>query len=59
LWADVYVYSHGLTAQEIEAALFFPCSDINATIENLQKKYGPQASIAVIPEGPQTIPVSL
>ncbi len=58
LWADVYVFSHGLTIQEIEAALFLPCMNITDTLRDLQKKYGPQASIAVIPEGPQTIPVS-
>jgi nickel-dependent lactate racemase len=56
LWADVYVYSHGLTPQEIEAALFLPCQEISATLQDLQCKYGQQASIAVIPEGPQTIP---
>lgn len=58
LWADVYVFSHGLTTREIEAALFLPCTDISETIEELLQKYGPQASIAVIPEGPQTIPIS-
>jgi nickel-dependent lactate racemase len=57
-WADVYVYSHGLTPQEIEAALFLPCADILETVSELQEKFGAQASIAVIPEGPQTIPVS-
>lgn len=57
LWADVYVYSHGLTTREIEEALFLPCRDIPGTIRELQEKFGKKASIAVLPEGPQTIPV--
>ena len=33
-----------------------PCRIIEATVEHLQSKYGPDARICVIPEGPQTIP---
>jgi len=56
LRADVYVYSDGLTDQQIEKALFLPCRNIEATLAQLQAKYGPDARICVIPEGPQTIP---
>jgi nickel-dependent lactate racemase len=56
LRADVYVYSDGLTDQQIEKALFLPCRNIGATLAQLQAKYGPDARICVIPEGPQTIP---
>jgi nickel-dependent lactate racemase len=55
LHADVYVYSDGLTDAQIEAALLTPCSDIPALVERLRAKYGPDARICVMPDGPQTI----
>ena len=54
--ADVYVYSDGLTDDQIERALFIPCRNLEQTVSQLQEKYGSQARICVIPEGPQTIP---
>jgi nickel-dependent lactate racemase len=54
--AEMYVYSDGLTDEQIQMALFLPCRDIATTVENLQKKYGSQARICVMPEGPQLIP---
>lgn len=54
--AEVYVYSDGLTANQIQQALFLPCRDIEATVAHLQERYGPQARICVMPEGPQLIP---
>jgi nickel-dependent lactate racemase len=56
LRAEVFVYSDGLTGDQIKQALFTPCSDIEQTVAELQVKYGPQTRICVIPEGPQTIP---
>ncbi len=53
--ADVYVYSDGLTDEQIERALFIPCRNIEQTVAGLQARYGPDARICVIPEGPQTI----
>jgi nickel-dependent lactate racemase len=53
---NVYVYSDGLTDEQIERALFIPCRNIEQTVSQLQEKYGSQARICVIPEGPQTIP---
>jgi lactate racemase len=55
LRADVFVYSGGLTDDQIRAALFIPCHDIGQTITELITKYGPGSRICVIPEGPQTI----
>jgi nickel-dependent lactate racemase len=54
--ADVYVYSDGLTDEQIESALFIPCRNLEQTVWQLLEKYGSQARICVIPEGPQTIP---
>jgi len=56
LKADVYVRSDNLTAEQIEMALLQPSSRIEDTLADLLGKYGPQASICVLPEGPQTIP---
>lgn len=53
--ADVYVYSDGLSNEQIEQALFKPCHDISETVSALQAKYSPGARICVMPEGPQTI----
>lgn len=55
LKAQVFVYSDGLSDEQITQALFTPCHDIAATVHQLLEKYGPQARICVMPEGPQTI----
>ena len=54
--ANVYVYSDGLTDEQIEQALFIPSRSIEQTVAQMQEKYGYQARICVIPDGPQTIP---
>jgi nickel-dependent lactate racemase len=56
LKADVYVRTDNLTPEQIEMALFRPSLNIEDTLEELLGKYGPQAGICVLPEGPQTIP---
>ena len=54
--ADVYFHSHNLSDEQIKRALLKPCSKVEETIEELLHKYGRNASICVLPEGPQTIP---
>ncbi len=54
--ADVYVYSDGLSDEEIQASLFIPSRDITATINLINARSGKTSSIAVLPEGPQTVP---
>ncbi|MFC1537245.1 nickel-dependent lactate racemase [Gemmatimonadota bacterium] len=54
--ATVYLYSRNLSEQQVESALLKPCRDIEATVAELVHKYGKQASICILPEGPQTIP---
>jgi nickel-dependent lactate racemase len=56
LRAEVFVFSDGLTDEQIEGALFTSCRDIDETVTKLQEKFGPETRICVIPEGPQTIP---
>ena len=53
--ADVYVYSEGLTDQQIEQALLRPCRNISKTVDDLIAKYGPHCRICVMPEGPATV----
>jgi len=54
--ADVYFYSRNLTNEQIENAFLIPCHDIDDTVAALLDKYGVDANVCVLPEGPQTIP---
>jgi nickel-dependent lactate racemase len=54
--ADVYVKSRYLADDEIRGALFRPCHRVEETLAGLLDRYGPDARICVLPEGPQTIP---
>jgi lactate racemase len=56
LKADVFVYSHNLSDDQIQAVLLRPSRSIEATVSELIKKYGPDAQICILPEGPQTVP---
>ena len=56
LRAEVFIRTDGLTAEQIEMALLRPCERVEDTVMELLDGYGPQASICVLPEGPQTIP---
>ncbi len=54
--ADVYVFSDGLSDEQIRGALLHPSADIEATLAELIARYGPNTSICVLPEGPMTVP---
>lgn len=56
LKADVYVKNSYLSDEELRKALFLPCPRIEDTLAALLAKYGPEATVCVLPEGPQTIP---
>jgi nickel-dependent lactate racemase len=56
LKADVYVRTDNLTAEQIKMVLLRPSPRIQDTVTDLLHEYGSQASICVMPEGPQTIP---
>ncbi len=53
--AEVFVYSDGLSDDQIRRALFTPCRNIEQTLAALLARYGPQARLAVLPDGPQVI----
>ena len=55
LKADVHVYADGLSDEELRRALFTPCRSIEETVARLRSER-PGAAIAVLPDGPQTVP---
>jgi lactate racemase len=54
LKSDVYVFSEGLTEQQIRRALLQPSRNVDETLRALLKTKGDR--LCVMPEGPQTIP---
>ena len=59
LRADVYIYSEGLSDDQIRSAMLIPSHSIEITLSDLLHKYGQHARICVLPEGPQVIPYML
>jgi nickel-dependent lactate racemase len=54
--ARVHVYAGGLTEDELRRALVVPCHSIEDTVARILAA-NPAATIAVLPDGPQTVPV--
>jgi len=52
---NVHIYTDGLTDEELEHALLIPCRSIEETVARLRREK-PEATIAVLPDGPQTVP---
>jgi nickel-dependent lactate racemase len=55
LWADVYIHST-LTEEQVRLAMLHPAADLNQTMKALMEKYGEGMTVAVMPQGPLTIP---
>lgn len=55
LKARVHVYADGLSDEELRRALVIPCPSIEETLARLRHR-NPAATIAVLPDGPQTVP---
>ncbi len=53
--ATIHVYADGLSDKQIREAKLLPCRSIERCIAALLAQ-NPQATIAVLPEGPQTVP---
>lgn len=53
--ARVHLYAGGLSDEEVRQALLIPCRSIEETVAVIRLKK-PTASIAVLPDGPQTVP---
>ncbi|MGH2850919.1 MAG: nickel-dependent lactate racemase [Solirubrobacteraceae bacterium] len=53
--ADVHFYSDFLSDVELREAHLTPTHDVSATVEEALAAAGPDATLCVLPEGPQTI----
>jgi nickel-dependent lactate racemase len=56
--ADVYLYS-SLDPQTVRDAMLTPIASVEGALAALLDRYGPGARVAVLPEGPQTVPYVL
>jgi nickel-dependent lactate racemase len=54
--AQIHLHTDGLTDEQIHQAHLERCLDVAETAERLAHAAGPDARIAVLPQGPQTIP---
>lgn len=54
--AEIHLYADGLSDDEIRRVHLVPCRDLPGTIRRLAADRGPSARIAVMPQGPQTVP---
>ena len=54
--AEVLVKAGGLTLDALRAAHFEPVTDVAMAVRGALAKAGPDATLAVLPHGPQTIP---
>jgi len=54
--SEVHVYSDYLSDEQITGMLCVPCRSVEATLNTLMRRYGPNARVCLLPEGPQTIP---
>jgi nickel-dependent lactate racemase len=54
--ARVLVHAGGLREDALRAAWFEPVDDVSACVQQLLVEAGPGARLAVLPQGPQTIP---
>lgn len=55
LKARVHVYAEGLSEEELRRALVIPCRSIEETVARIRRD-NPAATMAVLPDGPQTVP---
>jgi len=53
--ANIHVYADGLSDKEMRDALVIPCRSIEDRVAEIRRE-NPAATIAVLPDGPQTVP---
>jgi nickel-dependent lactate racemase len=56
LAANVLVKTRGLSHDELKAAHFQPIDDVDAAVCDALRVAGPESTLCVLPQGPQTIP---
>jgi len=57
--ADVFVKTTGLVPDELRAAHLTPIDDVSGAVRDALRRFGPAATLCVLPQGPQTIPYLL
>lgn len=53
--ANVYLKSDCLTPDQIRSAHIHPVADLQAELDDIIDSHGPEATVCVLPQGPQTI----
>jgi nickel-dependent lactate racemase len=56
LAARILVRTDGLSDDEVRAAHFEPVADVESAVGDALNDAGPEATLCVLPQGPQTIP---
>jgi nickel-dependent lactate racemase len=56
LAAKVLVKTRGLSHSELQAAHFQPIDDVESAVRDALRAAGPESTLCVLPQGPQTIP---
>jgi len=54
--ARVFLKNGYLTPAQVRTAMLEPIESIEATVAQLKREYGPNATVCVLPQGPQTVP---
>ena len=54
--AEIHLLAAGLKDEEIRRIHLLPCRDVASTVTELARRLGPAARIAILPQGPQTVP---
>ncbi len=54
--AEVLFKTDGLSADQVRSAHLTPIDDVGAAARDALGRFGPEAQLCVLPEGPQTIP---
>ncbi len=54
--AHVMVKTDGLRHDQVRAAHFTPIDDVAEAVQEVLRRAGPQSTLCVLPQGPQTIP---
>lgn len=54
-WCDVYLYST-LPEQDVRDAKLIPITNIEETLDQLRSRFGREMTVAVLPQGPLTVP---
>jgi nickel-dependent lactate racemase len=53
--ARVHVYADGLPEEDLRRAMVIPCASVEETVAQIRREK-PGATMAVLPDGPQTVP---